>query len=123
MTVAVRTAVNAAAPVDYVAAAQAIVDLVNTFDTSTRPIDVSAVSTVLREKFPDVAAVFPFQIDYALATPSGDLATFRTPDEVRLDGRLQLGGPPLDRLGSTVTPRVVRYLTSTAHVQVVEAVR
>lgn len=123
MTVAVRTAVNATAPVDYVAAAQAIVDLVNGFDTSTRPIDVSAVSTMLREKFSDVAAVFPFQIDYALATPSGDLATFRTLDEVRLDGRLQLGGPPLDRLGSTVTPRVVRYLTSTAHVQVVEAVR
>lgn len=123
MVVTVRTSTVATAPVDYVAVTQAIVALVNGFDTSSRPIDVSAISTMIRDNFPNVSAVFPFRIDFTLATPNGDLATFQTSDEVRLDARLQRTGPPLDRLGSTVSPRVVRYLTSTANIEVLEAAR
>lgn len=96
--------------------AQSVVDLVNQFDTSVDPIDVSTITTFLRDTYPSMSAILPLTIDYSLRAPTGELIGFRTTDAVTIAAAKQVSGPVLDLAALAVTSRTVRYLANTLDV-------
>lgn len=98
--------------------AQDVSDFINTFDTSINPIDVSAISDLIRTNYSDIASVFPFEINYVLFAPTGELVSFTTLNEVVLIPAKQVAGPKLDLISFGVSSRTVRYLGSTNNISV-----
>lgn len=111
MTIAYRLRTTATSAPDNAAIAQTIVDFVNGFDTSAAALDVSAISQLIRDNYPEISTVFPFTIGYQLLAPTGDVLTYETTDEVLLDDAHKTDGPALDLASYGVTSRTVRYLT------------
>lgn len=112
MTIQYRLKTTAKAALNNALIAQTVADYINAFDTTTNPIDVSAISDLIRTVYTDIATVFPFVISYALNAPTGDLITFQTSNEVRMIQAKQVAGPLLDLLSLGVSDRTVRYISS-----------
>lgn len=110
----------ATALLDNSVIAQSVVDLINQFDTTVNPIDVSAITTFLRSTYPTMSAILPLTIHYALRAPTGDLIGFTTTDVVIIDPSKKTSGPTLDLLGLAVSSRTVRYLANTLDVTAVQ---
>jgi hypothetical protein len=91
---------------------QTVIDFINAFDTAVAPIDTSAIDALLRDTFPSIAAVLPFELVYTLQVPTGDIVTYATEDQVILDAAKQTAGPTVDLLPLAVSDRTVRYLTN-----------
>ena len=93
--------------------AQAVAAFINDFDTSISPIDVSSISTFLKDTYQSIAAVFPFTIAYTLAAPTGQVIDYSTTDEVVLTtAKKVVGEPDIDFLAYGISNRTVRYLTT-----------
>lgn len=98
--------------------AQAIVDFVNGFDATSTPIDVSAVTQLVRNSYPDVGPIEPITIEYDLRAPTGDVMSYQTTDVVRVIPDRQVAGPTLDLDALGVTNQTLRYIANTAGVTV-----
>lgn len=109
---------DAAALLDDSIVARTVVDYINTYDASVAPIDVSAIAQLLRDTYPTIASVLPLTVVYKLLTPTGDVLTYQTEDEVRVQESKRTGGPSLDLLTLAVSDRTVRYLANTLDVTV-----
>jgi hypothetical protein len=98
--------------------AQTVVDFINAFDTLAAPIDVSAITQLLRNSYPDIGVIEPITINYDLRAPTGDVMSYSTIDIVKIVPTKQISGPALalDDLG--VTDRTLRYIANTAGVTV-----
>lgn len=96
--------------------AQKVVDYINSFDTTATPIDTSAISDVIRTNFPTIASVLPLTITYVLFAPTGEIVTYETVDEVRIEAAKQTAGPVLDLLRLGLTNRNTRYLANIADI-------
>lgn len=107
---------TATALLNDAAIGQTLVDFINTFDTKVCPIDASAIEAEVRRVYPTISAVRPLLVGYVLTAPTGDLLTYSTLEEVRIDAALQVGGPTLDLAGYGVTDRTIRYIANTANV-------
>jgi hypothetical protein len=95
-----------------------LVSFINAFDTTAAPIDVSAIIERIRDNFADIGAVLPFNINYSVGSPDGELLTYATTDEVIVDTTKQTGGDPLDLAVYGVTTRLLKYLTSNDNITV-----
>lgn len=93
--------------------AKTVSDYINAYDTSVSPIDTSGIETLLRTTFPTMQSILPLVINYILFAPTGDLVSYQTVDEVRLEAGKQVSGPVLDLLGFGVSDRTVRYISNT----------
>ena len=93
--------------------AQTVADFINVFDTTVVPIDTSVINDLLRKTFPTIASVLPLTITYTLFAPTGDVVTYQTVDEVRIDAAKRTAGPVLDLALLGVTNRTLRYLANT----------
>lgn len=121
MTISYRLKPTATAVLNNAVLAQTVVDFVNSFDTTVSPIDVSSIMQKLKDTYPDIAAVFPFEIDYSLFAPTGDVVKYSTLDEVRLTADKKLfGEEDLDFLALSLSARTVRYLTAISAVVLVD---
>lgn len=98
--------------------AQSIVDFVNGFDATSTPIDVSAVTQLIRNTYPDIGPIEPITIEYDLRAPTGDVMSYQTTDVVRVVPDRQVSGPALDLDGLGVTGQTLRYIANTAGVTV-----
>jgi hypothetical protein len=98
--------------------ARSIVDFVNGFDATSTPIDVSAVTQLVRNAYPDVGPIEPITIEYDLRAPTGDVMSYQTTDVVRVIPDRQVAGPALDLDSLGVTNRTLRYISNTAGVTV-----
>lgn len=107
---------DATAELDDTEVARTVVDFINEYDTSIAPIDASAINQLLRDTYPTMASVMPITITYKLLAPTGEVVTYETTDEVRLDEAKQTAGPTLDLLSLAVSDRTVRYLTSLTNI-------
>lgn len=111
MSINYRLAKNASGPVDNAAVAQTVTDYINAFDTSAAPIDVSSIATLIKQVYPSIAAVFPFNIDYTVFAPTGEVIDHTTSDEVLLDSAHRVSPSLTDLSRYGVSSRTVRYLT------------
>lgn len=111
---------DAPAVLDPAVLAQAVVAYINAFNTSVAPIDVSAINQFLRDTYPTIASVLPFVITYKLLSPTGDVVTYQTSDEVKIVEAKRVAGPALDLLSLAVSDRTVRYLANTLDVTVAQ---
>lgn len=98
--------------------AQSIVDFVNGFDATANPIDVSAVTQLVRNAYPDVGPIEPITIEYDLRAPTGDVMSYQTTDVVRVVPERQVSGPALDLDTLGVTNQTLRYIANSAGVTV-----
>lgn len=98
--------------------AQTIVDFVNTFDTGANPIDVSAITQLVRNTYPTIGPIEPITIEYDLRAPTGDVLSYQTTDVVRVISTRQVAGPVLDLDALGVTSQTLRYIANTAGVTV-----
>ncbi len=98
--------------------AQTIVDFVNTFDTTANPIDVSAITQLVRNTYSDVGPIEPITIQYDLRAPTGDVMSYQTVDVVRVVPSRQVSGPLLDLDSLGVTNQTLRYIANVAGVTV-----
>lgn len=98
--------------------AQAVIDFINSFDTLAAPIDVSAITQLLRNTFPTIGVVEPFTINYDLRAPTGEVMSYATSDVVRITPTKQISGPTLDLDDIGVTDRTLRYIANAAGVTV-----
>jgi hypothetical protein len=98
--------------------AQTVVDFVNAFDTTANPIDVSAITQLVRNTYPDVGPIEPITIEYDLRAPTGDILSYQTVDVVRVLPTKQVAGPVLDLDSLGVTNQTLRYIANTAGVTV-----
>lgn len=101
--------------------AQVVVDFINEFDTQAAPIDVSAITQLLRNTFPTVGVIEPITINYDLRAPTGEVLSYQTTDVVRITDDKQVSGPTLDLGDLGVTDRTLRYIANVAGV-IVEAI-
>ncbi len=92
---------------------QTVVDFINSFDTSVAPIDTSAIESLLRTTFPTIASITPIVIGYVLSAPTGELMTYSTVGEVKIDPALQISGPALNLPSYGVSDRTIRYISNT----------
>ena len=93
---------------------------VNSF-TSLDVLDVSDISTYVKNSSANIGTVYPFEILYDLLAPNGDVYAFTTQDVVSMDpAKLDPGFTvTLDQLLSlTVSDRTVRYRTRLDRIQV-----
>ena len=74
---------DATSDIDLTLAKNTVLDLVEEF-TDEDPIDVSDISTALRNQFSQLATLFPFTITYDFLAPDGQVYTYSTQDEVTL---------------------------------------
>lgn len=98
--------------------ARSIVDFVNGFDATSTPIDVSAVTQLVRNTYPDVGPIEPITIEYDLRAPTGDVMSYQTADVVRVTPDRQVAGPALDLDSLGVTNQTLRYIANIAGVTV-----
>lgn len=98
--------------------AQAVVDFINAFDATSTPIDVSAITTMLHNSYPDIGPIEPVSIQYDLRAPDGSVLTYETVDVVRVLASKQISGPVLDLDDIGVTDRTLRYIANVADVTV-----
>jgi hypothetical protein len=98
--------------------AQSIVDFVNRFDATSTPIDVSAVTQLVRNSYPDMGPIEPITIEYDLRAPTGDVMSYQTTDVVRVVPDRQVAGPVLDLDALGVTNQTLRYIANSAGVTV-----
>ena len=98
--------------------AQTIIDFVNGFDTAANPIDVSAITQLVRNSYPDIGTIEPITIEYDLRAPTGDVISYQTTDVVRVVPFRQVAGPALDLDALGVTDQTLRYIANAAGVTV-----
>lgn len=106
--------------VDELTLRRNIVAYVNSF-TSLDVLDVSDISTYVKNSSANIGTVYPFEILYDLLAPNGDVYSFTTQDVVSMDpAKLDPGFTvTLDQLLSlTVSDRTVRYRTRLDRIQV-----
>ena len=109
-------------PLNDTVVAQTVIDFINLFNTDVAPIDVSAINTILRDTYPSMAAVLPFELVYILQTPTGEFVTYGTQDQVLLTPSKQTAGPVLDLLSLAVSDRTVRYIANDVSIVVAQTV-
>lgn len=90
-----------------------LVNFVNTFAEDT--LDVSDIVVFLRQEYPAIGTIFPFQIDYFLYAPDGRVIPYRTTDRVSIDVSYQVGTTTSDRLenplNAGISDDLVFYIT------------
>lgn len=115
-----------------------VTEFVNGFDW-TNLLDVSSISEDLKQEFPDIGIVFPFQMNYRLYAPDGQIYEYASTDVasifpsdrnlVFLTNGEALGTPILRDIGENVaaqlstlgvSDRTVRYLADFVDVYVWE---
>ncbi len=69
--------------VDIEAAAEQVVEFINTYDPED-DLDVSDISTFVRQTYSQIGAVFPLEIFYVFDSPDGQQAFFSTTDIVSI---------------------------------------
>ncbi len=107
---------TATTTLDDAVVAQTVVDFINAFDTQAAPIDVSAITQLLRNTYPTIGVIEPITIDYDLRAPTGDVMSYSTTDVVRITAAKQVSGPALDLDDLGVTDRTLRYIANVAGV-------
>lgn len=100
--------------------AQTVADFINTFDATSTPIDVSAITQLIRNTYTDIGTIEPITITYALRAPTGDVLSYSTTDKVIVEATKQVAGPSLDLDALGVTSRTLRYISNAVDI-VVEA--
>ena len=122
---------TASSDIDIVAAAQAITDFINAFDTTLNALDISAITTFFRTTYPDVGFIetspliggvtTPLTFYYALLAPDGRVIQYATTDVITIDPANQTADPIAqpdevltDPLSQGVSDNTVRYLTTPA---------
>ena len=83
VTIPYRLSRTAADTLGESAAAQLVSTYINEFDPN-EDLDMSDISTYLRTQYPQIGAVFPFDIYYDLHSPDGQVIQFRTTDIVSI---------------------------------------
>lgn len=106
--------------VDEIALRRGILNYIMSFD-SRDVLDVSDISTYVKNFSSNIGTVYTFAIMYSLLSPTGDIINFETNDVVAMDpARLadegQITRAQLTALG--VTDRTVRYLARLEHIGV-----
>lgn len=112
MDISYKLKATAKAALNDAVIAQAVAGFINQFDTSVTPIDVSAVSQMVRDAYPDISIVLPFTIQYDLRAPTGDVMQYETVDEVVVDPSKQIAGPVTSLPDLGVSSRTLRYLAN-----------
>lgn len=117
-----KAGTNAAA-IDPSAIAKAVVAFVNAYD-SREVIDVSDITTLVRNRAPAIDTVYPFGISYQLLAPDGTTVDYATTDRVAMssdklvDTGIVRSSEELLRMG--VSDRTTRYVTNLSRVNVSE---
>jgi hypothetical protein len=120
MTINYRLRADATAVLNESAAVATLVDYINTFDTSVTPIDMSSISKKLKDAYPTIATVFPFEIHYTLLAPTGQRIPYTTSDEVLISAdKKDDGAPDIDHVAYGISSRTIRYLTNAAEITLV----
>lgn len=81
MEIPYRMKPTATEELDTEAAAQDLVNFINSFDPND-VLDVSDLMVRFRQSFPEVGAVYPFTVYYTLAMPDGQIVEFATTDVI-----------------------------------------
>lgn len=103
--------------------AQALVRYINTFDPR-EVIDVSDITTFVRNTVPAIDTVYPFTIDYQLLAPDGTTVDYATTDRVVMhetklvDTGIVRTAAELLRMG--VSDRTTRFVTNVDRIDFVE---
>jgi hypothetical protein len=118
MTVTYTLKTTATETLDGDTIAQTIVDFINTFDATATPIDVSAITTLLRNSYPSIGPIDPITIEYDLRTPTGVVLSYSTTDVVKVLDEKQVGGPVVDLDDLGVTDRTLRYIANATDITV-----
>lgn len=112
---------NEIGTVDVNKVAEAIVSYVNGFDPR-KVIDVSDITTLVRNSAPAIDTLYPFTIQYQLIVPDGTTIDYETADRVTMttdklvDTGIVRTSAELLRMG--VSSRTTRYVTNLARVRV-----
>lgn len=112
---------NAVGTVDENKVAEAVVSYVNAFDPR-KVIDVSDITTLVRNIAPAIDTLYPFTIQYQLIVPDGTTIDYETADRVTMttdklvDTGIVRTSAELLRMG--VSSRTTRYVTNLARVRV-----
>lgn len=99
---------------------QNLVAFINSFDPRDI-IDVSDITSYVKNFSANIGTVYSFQITYDLLAPNGNVYSFVTDDVVAMDPAKETSGSGIslnDLLELTVSDRTVRYLTRLDRVQV-----
>lgn len=110
----------ATSAIDELTLRQNIVAYVNSFDPRD-VIDVSDILTYVKNFSVNIGTVYPFEIQYDLLAPDGNVYGFTTTDVVAMDPTKADPDTPVtlnQLLALTVSDRTVRYLTRLERVQV-----
>lgn len=101
--------------------AQSVVSYINTFDPR-EVIDVSDVTTFIRNTVPSIDTIYPFTIRYQLLAPDGTTVDYETADRVDMDpAKLVDNGVVRTReelLRMGVSERTTRFVTNLSRVRV-----
>jgi hypothetical protein len=120
MVISYRLRPDATSVLNEVAAIATLAEYINTFDTSVTPIDMSSISNQLKNTYPSIAAVFPFEINYTLMAPTGQLIEYTTGDEVLIvDAKRNINSPSIDQVSLGISSQTIRYLTDPALISLV----
>ncbi len=103
----------------------AVVNLINNFDPKDT-IDVSDLTTAVREADANVGTIFTFDITYRLIVPDGRELQYQTPDVLAIDAEhLVIDTDFLDNtldnpIAQCISDRTVRYMTTPDRITFVE---
>jgi hypothetical protein len=106
--------------VDELRLRQAIVAYINTFDPRDI-LDVSDISTYVKNFASNIGTVYAFEIEYSLLAPNGNTYDFSTEDIVAMRPEFALPESPIsltEMLAMGVSDRTVRYQTRLERVAV-----
>lgn len=99
MTIPYRLKQSADTTLDEALVAQSAATFLNEFDPN-EDLDMSDVSTHLRNAYDEIGAVFPFELYYDLYSPDGQVINFKTADIISIfpsvnNGATLLNGPDI----------------------------
>jgi hypothetical protein len=118
-----KLAKTATANLDEEAAADALAEFVNNFD-SLEDIDSSDIAAFLRQEYSEIGYIAPSDIDYQLLAPDGRVITYRSDSQVTVDDTTKQIDPATglyptdpnlilaDPISQGVSDNTVRYLTT-----------
>lgn len=113
MNVNYRLARTATADIDTAEAAQTLAEYINGFDTKEN-IDVSDISSFIRQTYTNIGYVAPLTINYTLYAPDGRAIAYQTTEVVSIDPDLEVESTPIlpDPISLGVSDNTLRFLTA-----------
>lgn len=103
MNIPYRLKATATGTVDHEEAAIAVASHINAFDPND-DLDVSDISSFLRQTYPDIGAVYPLTAVYTLSAPDGQQISFTTTDIISVFGTSS-NGVAIENAGEITPPQ------------------